>query len=89
MPDHIVKIESFPVHPRWLFVRVETAQGAVGWGEATLDGTEAIGWVESPQQIDALVERVGLVRATGMDVGVDFHGRVHKRRARCCERLNP
>lgn len=193
MPDHIVKIESFPVRPRWLFVRIETAQGAVGWGEATLEGhvesvmgaidaardrlighdsariedawqllhrlgfyrggpvllsaisgidqalwdlnarklgvplyqllggkvrdripvyawiggdkphdvaagaaarkaqgfsavkmngTEAIGWLDSYKQIDALVERVGSVRATGMDVGVDFHGRVHKPIAR-------
>jgi galactonate dehydratase len=38
MPDQIVKIESFPVRPRWLFVRVESAQGAIGWGEATLEG---------------------------------------------------
>jgi galactonate dehydratase len=31
------------VPPRWLFVRVETADGFVGWGESTLEGhTEAI-----------------------------------------------
>ena len=29
--------------PRWLFVRVETEEGIVGWGEGTLEGhTEAI-----------------------------------------------
>lgn len=38
MADRITVIECFPVRPRWLFVRVETAQGAVGWGEATLEG---------------------------------------------------
>ena len=34
----IAKIEHFLVPPRWLFVRVETADGAVGWGEASLEG---------------------------------------------------
>ncbi|EIW78456.1 enolase C-terminal domain-like protein [Coniophora puteana RWD-64-598 SS2] len=39
----ISKIEVFRVPPRWLFVRVETADGLVGWGESTLEGhTEAI-----------------------------------------------
>ncbi|ALE93592.1 galactonate dehydratase [Arthrobacter alpinus] len=35
---HIVKIETFLVPPRWLFVRIETASGIVGWGEATCEG---------------------------------------------------
>ena len=34
----IARIETFLVPPRWLFVRVETADGAVGWGEASLEG---------------------------------------------------
>ena len=34
----ITRIETFRVPPRWLFVRVETADGAVGWGEASLEG---------------------------------------------------
>jgi galactonate dehydratase len=39
----LVKIEYFRVPPRWLFVRLETADGIVGWGEATLEGhTEAV-----------------------------------------------
>ncbi len=191
--DSIRLIESFFVLPRWLFVRIETRQGAVGWGEATLEGhgeavqgaidaardrlighdpdriedawqmlhrlgfyrggpvllsaisgidqalwdikarkldvplyqllggqvrdripvyawiggdrptdvaaaaaarkaqgfsavkmngTEEIGWLDSPSHVDGLVERVGLVRDTGMDVGIDFHGRVHKPMAR-------
>lgn len=191
--DRIVRIETFPVLPRWLFVRIETAQGAVGWGEATLEGhveavtgaldamrdrlighdperiedawqlshrlgfyrggpvllsaiagvdqalwdikarklgvpvyqllggqvrdripvyawiggdrpaevaaaareriaqgftavkmngTEDIGWLDSPRVVDALVERIGEVRSTGIDVGVDFHGRVHQPMAR-------
>lgn len=36
--NKIVKIETFLVPPRWLFVRIETSQGIVGWGEASLEG---------------------------------------------------
>lgn len=191
--DRIDRIECFLVRPRWVFVRVETAQGAVGWGEATLEGhaeaivgafesirdrlighdperiedawqmlyrlgfyrggpvlmsaisgvdqalwdikarklgvpvyqllggrvrdripvyawiggdrpsdvaaaakarldqgfkavkmngTEDIGWLDSPSVIDALCDRIDQVRSTGIDVGIDFHGRVHKPMAR-------
>jgi galactonate dehydratase len=34
----IARIETFLVAPRWLFVRVETNSGIVGWGEATCEG---------------------------------------------------
>jgi galactonate dehydratase len=34
----IDRIETFYVAPRWLFVRVEASDGAVGWGEASLEG---------------------------------------------------
>ena len=34
----IARVETFLVAPRWLFVRVETADGIVGWGEATCEG---------------------------------------------------
>jgi galactonate dehydratase len=34
----IGRIETFFVPPRWLFVRVEADEGAVGWGEASLEG---------------------------------------------------
>jgi galactonate dehydratase len=37
-PLTIGRIETFLVPPRWLFVRVETEDGAVGWGEASLEG---------------------------------------------------
>ncbi|NQE61861.1 galactonate dehydratase [Caulobacter sp. RHG1] len=37
-PTRIAKIETFRVPPRWLFVRVETHDGAIGWGEASLEG---------------------------------------------------
>ena len=41
-PMKIGKIETFYVPPRWLFVRVETEDGAFGWGEASLEG-----WAEA------------------------------------------
>ncbi|HZH08626.1 MAG TPA: D-galactonate dehydratase, partial [Lautropia sp.] len=34
----IGRIETFLVPPRWLFVKVETTDGAYGWGEASLEG---------------------------------------------------
>jgi len=34
----IGRIETFHVAPRWLFVRIESDDGAVGWGEASLEG---------------------------------------------------
>jgi galactonate dehydratase len=34
----IGRIETFYVPPRWLFVRLESEDGAVGWGEASLEG---------------------------------------------------
>lgn len=36
--DTITRVETFPVAPRWLFVRIETRDGIVGWGEASLEG---------------------------------------------------
>ena len=38
MTMKIGRIETFYVPPRWLFVRVESDDGAVGWGEASLEG---------------------------------------------------
>ncbi len=185
----LVKIETFAVPPRWLFVRIETDDGAVGWGEASLEGhteatqatfaeirerfighdasriedmwqtfyrlgfyrggpvlmsalsgfdqalwdlkgkrygvpvwellggrvrdrvqvyawiggdrpsdvvdaakmrlsqgfnavkmnaSEDMAWLDSPKVIDGVIERFTSVRDLGLDVGLDFHGRVHK-----------
>lgn len=192
-PDTIKTIETFRVKPRWLFCRVETDSGIVGWGECTLEGhveavegafedfrerfigwdvsnvediwqsayrhrfyrggevlmsalagfdvalwdikgkslgvpvyellggkvreriqvyswiggdkpndvmvqaqerktqgftavkmnaTESIGWLDSPSELDACVDRVKQVKAVGLDVGLDFHGRLHKAMAK-------
>ncbi len=41
-PRRIGRIETFYAPPRWLFVRVESEEGAVGWGEESLEG-----WAEA------------------------------------------
>ncbi len=34
----IVRVETFLVPPRWLFCRIETDEGTVGWGEPVVEG---------------------------------------------------
>ncbi|MEY9939031.1 galactonate dehydratase [Streptacidiphilus sp. MAP5-3] len=34
----ITRVETFLVPPRWLFCRIETDEGAVGWGEPVVEG---------------------------------------------------
>ncbi|MHA6765658.1 galactonate dehydratase [Streptacidiphilus sp. PAMC 29251] len=34
----ITKMETFPVPPRWLFLRIETDEGVIGWGEPIVEG---------------------------------------------------
>jgi galactonate dehydratase len=36
--SEIVDYELFEVPPRWLFLRIETADGLVGWGEPVVEG---------------------------------------------------
>ncbi|KDQ31976.1 hypothetical protein PLEOSDRAFT_48944 [Pleurotus ostreatus PC15] len=198
MPSTIAKVEAFRVPPRWLFVRVETMSGVVGWGEATLEGhtqavegaledlthrfvgwdadniqdiwqtayrarfyrggpvlmsalsgldialwdikgkklgvpvwqllggkvrdrvkvygwiggdspsdvynaaverksqgftavkmnaTDSIGWLDSPSVLTDAVARIEEVKRTGLDVGLDFHGRLHKGMAKQLAKL--
>lgn len=34
----VARVETFLVAPRWLFLRVETDEGLVGWGEPVIEG---------------------------------------------------
>ncbi len=194
----ISRVETFPVPPRWLFVRVETSDGLVGWGEGSLEGhteavegafaslrdrfigadadriedmwqvayrlgfyrggpvlmsalsgldqalwdikgkrlgvpvhqllggrvrdrlavyawvggdrpadvvegakirigqgfkavkmnaTDDLGWVDSPRALDQVAERLAEIKSLGVDVGLDFHGRVHKPMAKQLAKL--
>ncbi len=47
----------------------------------------ALDWIDSPTQLSDAVARVRDVRALGLDVGVDFHGRVHKGMAKQLAKL--
>jgi galactonate dehydratase len=50
-----------------------------------MNGTEEMAWIDSYEKIDEAVARVQAIRdALGlkMDIGVDFHGRVHKAMAK-------
>ncbi|RHZ62465.1 D-galactonate dehydratase [Aspergillus thermomutatus] len=43
-----------------------------------MNATEDVNWVDSPEVLDATVERLKAVKALGLDAGLDFHGRLHK-----------
>jgi len=71
---------------------VEAAQHrlAQGFRAVKMNGTGPLGWLDSPKALDAVVERVMSVQALGLDVAVDFHGRVHKPMAKqLAARLEP
>jgi len=55
-----------------------------------MNGTGDAAWLDSMSVIDEVVGRVKAVKALGMDVGIDFHGRVHKPMAkRLAKALEP
>ncbi|OAL30759.1 hypothetical protein AYO22_01379 [Fonsecaea multimorphosa] len=49
-----------------------------GFKAVKMTATEDLGWVDSPAALNDAVERLKAVKATGVDCGLDFHGRVHK-----------
>ena len=54
------------------------ARKAQGFTAVKMNATEDMGWLDSPSALDSCVERVNIVKATGMDAAVDFHGRLHR-----------
>jgi len=51
---------------------------AQGFTAVKMNGTEDLGWLDSPSALYDCVERLKAVKALGIDAGIDFHGRVHK-----------
>lgn len=52
-----------------------------GFKAVKMNGTEELHYIDSFKEIEKVVERVGLLRdkfGYELDIGVDFHGRVHK-----------
>ncbi|TAQ91166.1 hypothetical protein B7494_g528 [Chlorociboria aeruginascens] len=43
-----------------------------------MNATSDIGWLDSPSSLDSCISRISAVKALGLDVGIDFHGRIHK-----------
>lgn len=43
-----------------------------------MNATEDVNWLDSPSVLDSTVERLKVVKALGLDAGLDFHGRLHK-----------
>ncbi|WP_204920532.1 galactonate dehydratase [Microlunatus panaciterrae] len=41
LPVKIISVETFLVAPRWLFCRIGTDEGVVGWGEPVVEGRAA------------------------------------------------
>ncbi len=49
-----------------------------GFSIVKMNGVAEAGYLESSKTLDAVVERLEAVKAEGVDVGIDFHGRVHR-----------
>lgn len=49
-----------------------------GFTAVKMNATADVDWLDSPRALEASVERLRIVKALGMDVGLDFHGRLHK-----------
>ncbi|KAH0349477.1 mandelate racemase/muconate lactonizing enzyme family protein, partial [Aureobasidium melanogenum] len=55
---------------------------AQGFRAVKMNATEDVGWLDSPSKLDSAVERVKTVKSLGLDVALDFHGRLHKAMAK-------
>ena len=51
---------------------------AQGFKAIKMNATEDVDWLDSPRALETSVERLRVVKALGLDVGLDFHGRLHK-----------
>ncbi|KAL5522781.1 hypothetical protein ACEPAG_8799 [Sanghuangporus baumii] len=51
---------------------------AQGFTAVKMNATEPLAWLDSPSVLTHTVERVAEVKSLGLDVGIDFHGRLHK-----------
>lgn len=49
-----------------------------GFRAIKMNATEDVDWLDSPRSLETSVERLKMVKAVGMDAGLDFHGRLHK-----------
>ena len=66
------------------------ARKAQGFKAVKMNATAELGYLDSPSALEEVVARVEAVKGEGLDVGIDFHGRVHKPMAKqLLKRLEP
>ena len=56
-----------------------------GYSAIKMNATEEMHYIDSFQKVEAVLERVQALRdkfGNGLDIGIDFHGRVHKSMAK-------
>jgi galactonate dehydratase len=58
------------------------ARRAQGFTAVKMNATPELDRLTSPRALDSVADRVRAAQAAGMDVGLDFHGRVHKAMAK-------
>lgn len=58
------------------------ARRGQGFSAVKMNATAELDWMGTPKAFDGVVARVEAAQAAGMDVGLDFHGRVHRPMAR-------
>jgi galactonate dehydratase len=53
-----------------------------GFRAIKMNGTPEMKWLDSSHALDSVLERVALVKELGLEVAIDFHGRLHKAMAK-------
>ena len=54
------------------------ARAGQGFSAVKMNATAELDWIGTPRLFDEVIERVQAAQGAGMDVGLDFHGRVHR-----------
>ncbi|MEA3001062.1 MAG: galactonate dehydratase [Sphingomonadales bacterium] len=58
-----------------------------GFSAVKMNATAELDWIGTPRLFDEVIARVQAAQAEGMDVGLDFHGRVHRPMAKQLARV--
>lgn len=54
------------------------ARRGQGFSAVKMNATAELDWIGTPRLFDEVIARVEAAQSAGMDVGLDFHGRVHR-----------
>jgi galactonate dehydratase len=63
------------------------ARRGQGFSAVKMNATAELDWIGTPKLFDEVIERVRAAQAEGMEVGLDFHGRVHRPLAKQLARI--